>query len=315
MSKNVLGRVAAGAALTGACLFGTAAGVAAAPAADGDSYGHKQNGVIKVLPQWVEPGHKVKILQLCYEQQEHAWAWSKVTGNVKLWPVKGHKFPQPLSDVAEPDGTGSLTESDGSVREETLESNANVEPQSALEDDSAVENEEESGNFRMERTEPEAGDFWSESDSAESEEGSAWSESDSGWSKKDRTWSQEGRAEVHKDGVRGEQNDQWAESEPQSYGKDGYPTKGYKDGKKLEGTHQYWGTAEVPWSAEPGAYDLKGSCAYGKLWVKPNGPVEAGEPGSTNAHPGLLLGGAGALAAAGVGGLLMLRRRLGGGVA
>ena len=167
----------------------------------------------------------------------------------------------------------------------------------------------------MERTEPEAGDFWSESDSAESEEGSAWSESDSGWSKKDRTWSQEGRAEVHKDGVRGEQNDQWAESEPQSYGKDGYPTKGYKDGKKLEGTHQYWGTAEVPWSAEPGAYDLKGSCAYGKLWVKPNGPVEAGEPGSTNAHPGLLLGGAGALAAAGVGGLLMLRRRLGGGVA
>ncbi len=83
---------------------------------------------------------------------------------------------------------------------------------------------------------------------------------------------------------------------------------GEKDG--MQPVHYvYWGKADVSWKVKPGRYALKGSCADGKLYVVPKGWVDGGDGGTSAPNTGLAVGGAGALAAAGLGGLVMMRRR------
>ncbi|MEQ4206695.1 hypothetical protein ABN028_16570 [Actinopolymorpha sp. B17G11] len=224
MSKKFLGRMVAGAALAGACLLSTAPGAAAATA-DGGGGDHHEKGIIKTFPQWAKPGHEVKVLQICSKPQPKAWAWSEVTGKVKLWPWKGPLRPEMVEEYAAPPNGDAMSE-----------------PRNA------VPNGEKK------------------------------------WDKK--------KAEANglKDGVGGDEVD------------------GQKDGVKRK-HFVYWGSAEIPSYADPGKYKLKGSCAYGHLYVVPNGGVDGGDGGTSDTNTSLAVSGAGVLAAAGIGGIVMMRRR------
>ncbi|MFD0822727.1 hypothetical protein ACFQ0D_31390, partial [Micromonospora zhanjiangensis] len=85
MSKKFLGKMIAGAALGGASLLVFAPGAALA---DGGPHHQGQEGAIFTKPKAVKPGHEAAIYQICDDPQEHATAWSEVTGKVKLKPKK-----------------------------------------------------------------------------------------------------------------------------------------------------------------------------------------------------------------------------------
>jgi hypothetical protein len=108
-----------------------------------------------------------------------------------------------------------------------------------------------------------------------------------------------------KDGVRGDSEEGWKDGVPGD-AEDGW--KDHGDWKKKK-HFIYWGKAEVSKYTKPGEYDLKGSCAYGQLYVVPNGWVDGGDGGTTDTNTSLAVGGAGALVAAGIGGIVMMRRR------
>jgi hypothetical protein len=215
MSKKFLGRMVAGAALAGACLLSTAPGAAAATPADGGG-DHYQKGIIKTFPQWVKPGYEVKVVQICKEPQQKAWAWSEPTGKVKLWPWKGGPPP---TEVLE----NNVAPSDGAYPD----------------------------GKKYDMRELDSGD-------------------------------------AQKDGVGGN-------------------SFGHKDGNKKH--FVYWAKAKIPSITDPGHYKLKGSCAYGHLYVVPDGAVDGGDGGTSDTNTSLAVGGAGALAVAGVGGIMMMRRR------
>ncbi|MET8086854.1 hypothetical protein ABZT87_22595, partial [Micromonospora sp. NPDC005237] len=82
MAKKMLGKVVAGAALGGASLLVFAPGIAFA---DGH---HDDDGKVFAKPHVVKAGDEVKLLEICPDRQEHAFVWSKVTGKVKLKPVR-----------------------------------------------------------------------------------------------------------------------------------------------------------------------------------------------------------------------------------
>ncbi|MGW5578040.1 hypothetical protein [Micromonospora chokoriensis] len=86
MAKKMLGKVVAGAALGGASLLVFAPGIAFA---DGHHDGGKdRDGKVYAKPHVVKAGEEVKLLEICPDRQEHAYVWSKVTGKVKLKPVR-----------------------------------------------------------------------------------------------------------------------------------------------------------------------------------------------------------------------------------
>ncbi|WP_285790703.1 hypothetical protein [Micromonospora sp. NBRC 101691] len=71
----------------------------------------------------------------------------------------------------------------------------------------------------------------------------------------------------------------------------------------------YYGEAEIPWDAEPGKYELKGSCGEGTLIVLPKGHVKGGDGGATGTDREATVGGAAMLGAAALGGIVLMRRR------
>jgi LPXTG-motif cell wall-anchored protein len=71
----------------------------------------------------------------------------------------------------------------------------------------------------------------------------------------------------------------------------------------------YYGRAEIPWDADPGKYELKGSCGEGTLVVLPRGHVDGGDGGATGADREMTAGGAAMLGAAALGGIVLMRRR------
>ncbi|WP_238434069.1 hypothetical protein [Micromonospora tarensis] len=85
MAKKMLGKVVAGAALGGASLLVFAPGIAYA---DGHDDGRDRDGKVYAKPHVVKAGDEVKLLEICPDRQEHAYVWSKVTGKVKLKPVR-----------------------------------------------------------------------------------------------------------------------------------------------------------------------------------------------------------------------------------
>lgn len=97
------------------------------------------------------------------------------------------------------------------------------------------------------------------------------------------------------------------------YGKDkkGKDEKGKDEyGKDEKGKEHFTYLAEytISRSTKPGTYKLKGSCGEGELVVVPVGSV-AGGTGGDMVNKGLATGGAGALAAAAITGVVLLRRR------
>ncbi|MEU4777865.1 hypothetical protein [Micromonospora sp. NPDC023633] len=72
----------------------------------------------------------------------------------------------------------------------------------------------------------------------------------------------------------------------------------------------YYGEAQVSEDAQPGRYELKGSCGEGELVVLPRGGVDGGDGGvGAGTDRGLAAGGASLIGAAALGGLVLMRRR------
>ncbi|MGC4790836.1 hypothetical protein ACLQ22_23775 [Micromonospora sp. DT178] len=72
----------------------------------------------------------------------------------------------------------------------------------------------------------------------------------------------------------------------------------------------YYGEAKVSEDAQPGRYELKGSCGEGELVVLPRGGVDGGDGGvGAGTDRGLAAGGASLIGAAALGGLVLMRRR------
>ncbi|WP_422773479.1 hypothetical protein ACN28C_11495 [Plantactinospora sp. WMMC1484] len=73
---------------------------------------------------------------------------------------------------------------------------------------------------------------------------------------------------------------------------------------------EYGTTVTVPRDAEPGSYELKGSCGEGELVVAPKGWVDGGAGGTpSGSGDNLAVAGTGMLGLAALGGLALLRRR------
>ncbi|MBQ1027205.1 hypothetical protein [Micromonospora sp. C95] len=83
MAKKMLGKVVAGAALGSASLLVFAPGAAYA-----DGQPQTDEGKVFAKPHAVKAGEEVKLVQICPEEQEHPFVWSKVTGKVKLEPAR-----------------------------------------------------------------------------------------------------------------------------------------------------------------------------------------------------------------------------------
>ena len=286
MSKKFLGKVITGAALAGATLLIATPGIAAADGGGGKPDHDK--GYITTYPRWVKPGHEVKVVQYCEREQHKAWAWSKPTG--KLWL-------EPWSPMApEVAQNGLASEEDSSSEDGMRPGNDSYDRKKDGKKDEGYDRKKHGSKDGVEPL------------AAPEEENGSWDRKEHG--KKDGV--EPTRAPMS-------ENDSW---DGKKHGKDGVGDAresgerehsdleewyGGKDGKKKH--FVYWSETRIPWDARPGVYKLKGSCAYGKLIVAPNGAVDGGDGGTGGADTGLAVGGASALAVAGLGGLVLMRRR------
>ncbi|MER7458464.1 hypothetical protein [Micromonospora sp. NPDC126480] len=317
MANKMLGKVVAGAALGGASLLVFTPGIAFA---DGH---HENGGKVFAKPHVVKAGHEVKLLQICEEPQEHAYVWSKVTGKVKLKPVKDSR-----GDWREDDKHGKDKKRDhkDDWKDDKHGKDKGRDHKDDWKDDKG-HGKDDPKPPRPEPTEtvttqpaPPAngersyGQGGGAADAADEKDRKDWKgyehgqDAEGGRDSKDHEeYDSEGDWKGHedekskgRDGHDSEEGD-WSDEESGDHGKDRWEHKR---------EFVYYGEAKVDWDAKPGKYELKGSCGEGKLVVLPRGGVDGGDGGmSTGADRGLAAGGASLLGAAALGGLVLLRRR------
>ncbi|PWU61017.1 hypothetical protein DLE60_07900 [Micromonospora globispora] len=295
MANKMLGKVVAGAALGGASLlvFNPAMTYAAGH--------HEGEGKVLVKPDAVKPGDHVKLLESCPEAQEHAAVWSKVTGEVNLNPVH-----EEHGDWTDPDEAGQ--EKDADQKGHDGKDRNGREEQGTEKQGTEEQGGDEHGNGpdgyygTPKPPEPEPPADADMVDPADGEGGSVSDESD---------------ADQGPDGQMRE-GDQGKEDESEGHDRKDHDWKGHdeygmdgEDGWEHMKDFVYYGEATVAADAQPGTYQLEGSCGEGELVVLPKGPVNGGDGGMTrtSTHLGMAAGGAGVLGAAALGGLVLMRRR------
>ena len=313
MANKMLGKVVAGAALGGASLlvFTPAMTYAA---------GHHDEGESKVIakPGGVKPGDHVKLLETCPEAQEHATVWSKVTGKVNLNPVhEEHR------DWTDPDEAGQKEDAD-QKGQDGKDRNSRQEQDGQAQDGQA-QGRDEHGNApdgyygTPKPPEPEPPADADMADPADGEGGGMSDESDvdqgPGGKMREEDQGKEDESEGHDrkdpDWKGHDEYGQAAQSEdPDWTGHDEYGMNG-EDGWEHMKDFVYYGEATVAADAQPGTYQMEGSCGEGELVVLPKGPVNGGDGGTTRTSTdlGMAAGGAGMVGAAALGGIVLMRRR------
>lgn len=106
--------------------------------------------------------------------------------------------------------------------------------------------------------------------------------------------------------------DEAEEASAETFGKDEKKKhkKGKKDKKHKKHPWAYFAETEISKKVKPGEYKLYGSCGKGKLIVAPKGSVDGGFGTGSAADPAMMASGAGMVAAAVLGGTVLLRRRV-----
>lgn len=287
MARKFLGKVIAGAALGGASLL-IAPGIAVA---DGgyDHGRHDHQGNIFAHPKWAKSGHEVTIVEICPEPQEHAWAWSKVTGKLSLAPKDDADSTKDgygnWHRKQEGEENGSHDEKGKKDSPDTAKGKSDTKPEEGSKQPSDQKYQEkkesrEKGSHAPEGKESEKGDK-SAAPKQDSKDKNGHSEDKAKDNKKDKGYQEGDKRDEHGARKSGDEDDKWV----------------------------YTTTVTIPWDTKPGRYDLKGSCASGTLIVTPKGWVDGGDGGATGTDPMLAAGGAGMLGAAALGGILLVRRR------
>ncbi|MGC5329865.1 hypothetical protein [Micromonospora sp. DT62] len=331
MANKMLGKVVAGAALGGASLLVFTPGIAFA---DGH---HDDEGKVYAKPHVVKAGETVKLLEVCPDRQEHAFVWSKVTGKVKLKPAEGrndwrggeedsreHDKGKDHEDKGDHDkgkdhedkgrdhdkdenGKGDHGKGETPKPQPSTTATATGEPkpptngQGGGAADAGAEGERD----------------WKGYEHGQDAEGDREGR-EKGHDKSDR----EGHDKGHDKSDREGREDKYGSD---SNGSDEYDRKGHDNGwsdEESEGNGKdedrwehkrdfiYYGEAEVSEDAEPGRYELKGSCGEGELVVLPRGGVDGGDGGvGAGTDRGLAAGGASLIGAAALGGLVLMRQR------
>ncbi len=326
MANKMLGKVVAGAALGGASLLVFTPGIAFADGHHGDE------GKVFAKPHVVKPGHEVKLLQVCEKPQEHAYVWSKVTGKVKLKPVKdergdwredgehgkdkgrdhkndwkddkGHGKDDWKDDEGGKDDHKPRPEPTETVTTQPAPPPNGEQPygQGGGAADAADHDKDRKEWKGYEHGQDAEGGRDSKDYGDESGYGDSKDHEEYGSDERDWKGHQDEESEGH-DGYGSDERD-WKGHEDEESGEHG------KDRWEHKRDFVYYGEAEVDRHAKPGTYELKGSCGEGKLVVLPRGGVDGGDGGvSTGVDRGLATGGAGLLGAAALGGLVLLRRR------
>ncbi|WFE46734.1 hypothetical protein [Verrucosispora sp. WMMD1129] len=337
MAKKMLGKVVAGAALGSASLLVFAPGAAYA-----DGQPQTEEGKVFAKPHAVKAGEEVKLVQICPEEQEHPFVWSKVTGKVKLEPARdgdsrgdhknwreengaaeggmdsegwsGHERSQPAEDESGGGWGGGADVRDDWKGEEHGQ-DAEGGRDSKDHDKKDWKGQDEAGySANEESTGDWSGRHESGSDSAErdwSGEGDWSGESHKGdWSSESggSDWSGES-GESDWSGEREDRSGEADWSGKRDWAADAADARG-KDSWEHKKDFVYYGEAHVARDAKPGTYKLEGSCGTGELVVLPHGGVDGGDGGiATGADRGLAAAGASLVGAAALGGLVLMRRR------
>ncbi|WBB54790.1 hypothetical protein [Verrucosispora sp. WMMD573] len=323
MAKKMLGKVVAGAALGSASLLVFAPGAAYA-----DSQPQTDEGKVFAKPHAVKAGEEVKLMQICTEEQEHPFVWSKVTGKVKLEPARNGDSRGDHKDWREENGTA-----EGGMDSEGWSGHERSQPAEGersggwgggadVRDDWKGDEHGQDAEGDRDSKDHDKKDW--KGDSADEESTGDWSgRHENGADSAEREWSGERdwAGESHKgdwssesgesdwSGKREDRSGEadwsgerdWAADEADERGKDSWEHK--KD-------FVYYGEAHVAEDAKPGTYELEGSCGTGELVVLPNGGVDGGDGGiATGADRGLATAGASLVGAAALGGLVLMRRR------
>ncbi|MEU4770738.1 hypothetical protein [Micromonospora sp. NPDC023644] len=328
MAKKMLGKVVAGAALGGASLLVFTPGIAFA---DGQQ-GHE--GKVYAKPHVVKAGDTVKLLEVCPDRQEHAFVWSKVTGKVKLKPAEGrghwrggeedsrdHDKGRDHEDKGRDHGkdNGKDDNGKGETPKPQPPANGTSQPQPPANGSQPPANGQ--GGGAADAAGAEGDRDWKGYEHGQDAEGDR---GDKGHDKGDR----EGRGDSN--GSDGYDRADRAGYGSESNGSDEYDRKGHDNGRnghdngrsdeeserhgKDHWEHKrdfvYYGEAQVSEDAQPGRYELKGSCGEGELVVLPRGGVDGGDGGvGAGTDRGLAAGGASLVGAAALGGLVLMRRR------
>ena len=326
MANKMLGKVVAGAALGGAALLVFTPGIAFA-----DGHHHEDEGKVIAKPHVVKAGHEVKLLQICEEPQKHAYVWSKVTGKVKLKPVKDGKGDWREDDKHGKDKGRDHKDDHGKDKGRDHKDDwkddkghGKDDPKPRPEPDETVTTQPAPPAYG----EQSYGQGGGAADAADHEKDRKdWKgyehgqDAEGGRDSKDHKDKSDGRDSKDHDGYDSEGGDWKGHEDDKSKGHDGYGSEEGDWSDEESGDHGkdswehkrkfvYYGEAKVDWDAKPGKHKLEGSCGEGKLVVLPKGGVDGGDGGmSTGADRGLAAGGASLLGAAALGGLVLLRRR------
>mgnify|MGYP006976760676 CR=1 FL=1 len=291
MAGKFLSKVIAGAALGGVSLL-FAPGIAVA---DGgyDHDRHDHHGKIFAHPKWAKTGHEVTILEICPEPQEHAWAWSKVTGKLHLAPKKD-------ADSSKDGHENWYGEHEGDKKDKKDSPDATKGKSDTKHEDGGKQQSDKKYEENGDKGSHGSGGDGSSSKSEKNDKSPApkqdqkdkngYNGNKDEYSKKDKGHEESNKGDEH--------------GAPKSDDKDDKWKSGDEDDKYV-----YTTTVTIPWDTKPGRYELKGSCASGTLIVTPKGWVDGGDGGATGTNPMLAAGGAGMLGAAALGAILLVRRR------
>ncbi|MCZ7418756.1 MULTISPECIES: hypothetical protein [unclassified Micromonospora] len=320
MAKKMLGKVVAGAALGSASLLVFAPGAAYA-----DGQAQTDEGKVFAKPHAVKAGEEVKLVQICPEEQEHPFVWSKVTGKVKLEPARGGDSRGDHKDWREENGAAEGADSEGWSGHERSQP-AEAESGSGWGGGAADAHDDWKGEEHGQ--DAEAGDAkdhgkkdWKgqaeESDSAAEESTGGWSgRHENGADSAEHDWSGKGDWSDESGESEWSGKDDWSgESGERDWsGKGDWAAEEAEEAEERGWEHKkdfvYYGEAQVAEDAAPGTYKLEGSCGTGELVVLPNGGVDGGDGGiATGADRGLAAAGASLVGAAALGGLVLMRRR------
>ncbi len=303
MSTKFLSKAVAAAAFGGASLLIASPGIALAGDVDHNRH-ERKDGWVYAWPGQVSPGDTVTIVEICKKPQENPWVWSEATG--KLWLE-----PRAADADEDEDENGENDRKGGKDRKgkhkhkgHKGDRHGDMSRGEDTEDSDRGEDRKGGKKHRKFFFEDNTFDGAMSLDSAiEYEEMAVYRDGPRDWDRKDKRDKKGYQDDRDRKGKKG-QRDDWGRKHK---GED-------TDGKRHDKKHKkhpwaYFAEAEIPAEIEPGVYKLKGSCGEGKLIVTPVGSVDAGSGTTTTADTALLASGAGMVAAAVLGGSVLLRRR------
>ncbi|QSB13813.1 hypothetical protein JQS43_19990 [Natronosporangium hydrolyticum] len=305
MNKRFLSRLAAGAALGGMALL-AAPGIATADDLR-DHKHHEDKGWIYTDPKVVKPGDFAYIVMICKKPQSDPTAFSEVTGEVDLVPAtddkKWHHDDKKFHhDDKKWDHEKRFEHHDKKFHHHDKK----------WDDKKHFEHHDKKFHHHDKKWDDKK--HFEHHDKKFHHHDKKWDDKkhfehhDKKFHHDDKKWDDKKHFEHH-DKKFHHDDKKWDDKKHfEHHDKKFDHEKRFEHDKKADHPFAYFAEVFIPKDTKPGTYDLIGDCAEGELVVAPKKGVDAGFGGTTTST-GVLAGGAGALAAATLGGLALMRKR------